>query len=195
MLPTVSRHRNAGRNGGPMARHARSGITPLIRSPPPELSQVATASHGRKLSASHRSFPNPTPAPEVPPLRPHTSTPQHPDPMSPNEILPWRFVTTHATRRDFAQHLRTLPTVHRREAVNLAQRTGVFPLRAWESLRIKVEILRNAPRVKSCTESSNVSLSHATDSLFFNPSCANSAIRFVKAVDADRECNPHLWND
>ena len=113
--------------------------------------------------------------------------------MSPNTVLPFRFVTSNATRRDFARHLKSLPMPYRREAVAQAERVGCYPLKAWDSLKAKIAALWNHPRVKSCTETSNVSLAHAIDAVSFNPSCANSALRFLKAAEADQEWNPEAW--
>lgn len=56
------------------------------------------------------------------------------------------------------------------------------------------EILRllALPRCMSCTESSNVGLSHAVDSANFSPSPETLA-RLEKAIEGDKEWNPHHW--
>jgi hypothetical protein len=110
-----------------------------------------------------------------------------------NEILPWRLVIGHCSRRDFARHLKTLPKQYRRESVDRLVCIG-YPLKVWPSLADKIDAIWNAPRIKYCTESSNVALCHAIDSVSLNRSCANSCLRLLKEVDYDREWNPHFWD-
>lgn len=113
--------------------------------------------------------------------------------MNQNELLPWHFVTGHPSRREFARHVRSLPKQYRREAV--ARLAAIaWPGKAWPELRAKVAALLASPRVQRCTEMENVSLAHTATSAALNPSCTNSAIRFLKAVEADREWNPNAWN-
>jgi len=113
--------------------------------------------------------------------------------LNQNEILPWKFVIGHCSRRDFARHLKTIPKQYRRESVDRLVHIG-YPLKVWPSLAEKIDAIWNAPRIKYCTESSNAALSHAIDSVFLNRSCANSCLRLLKEVDSDREWNSHFWD-
>ena len=57
----------------------------------------------------------------------------------------------------------------------------------------RIRDLLELPRCQSCTESSNVSLSHACDAAGLRP-CRETLERLKKAIAADRAENPQLWN-
>lgn len=66
--------------------------------------------------------------------------------------------------------------------------------RAYDQQRAEIEIARllEAPRCQSCTESSNVALTHAIDSASMKPS-PESLIRLIREIEGDKEWNPHFW--
>jgi hypothetical protein len=112
--------------------------------------------------------------------------------MNASQLLPWKFVIVNCSRWAFARHLKSLPKKYRKRAIEEMHCTG-WPCKAWPELKRKIELVMNHPRLKSCTESSNASLCNAVDSVSFNPNCANSCIKLLREIEADKTWNPAAW--